>query len=64
MAQHDEIRPIDDAAELLKTNGFGGLADAVAVLLNSAMLAERSERLFGKFLKRYEKAAPQLAAWA
>ena len=45
MAQHDENRPIDSAVELLKTNGFAGLADAVTVLLNSAMVGERSEHL-------------------
>jgi transposase-like protein len=31
--------------ELLKHNGFDALADAVTVLLNSAMIAERSEHL-------------------
>jgi len=45
MAQHDENRPIDEAVELLKTNGFDGLADAVTVLMNSAMLVERGEHL-------------------
>ena len=45
MAQHDEDRPIDGAVELLKTNGFDALADAVTVLLNTAMVAERSEYL-------------------
>ncbi len=45
MAQHDENRRIDGAVELLKTNGFDGLAEAVTVLLNSAMVAERSEHL-------------------
>lgn len=45
MAQHDENRSIDDALELLKDHGFDGLADAVTVLLNSAMIAERSEYL-------------------
>jgi putative transposase len=45
MAQHHENRPIDGAVELLKTNGFDGLAEAMTVLLNSAMLAERSEHL-------------------
>ena len=45
MAQHNENRPIDGAVELLKTNGFDGLAEAVTVLLNSAMVAERSEHL-------------------
>ena len=45
MAQRTENRTIDDAVELLKTNGFEGLADAVTVLLNSAMVSERSEDL-------------------
>ena len=31
--------------ELLKEHGFEGLADAVTVLLNTAMVAERSEYL-------------------
>jgi len=43
MAQHDEDRPIGDAVELPKMNGVTGLADAVTVLLNSVMVAERSE---------------------
>ena len=45
MAQHGQNRTIGDAVELLKTNGFDGLAEAVTVLLNSAMVAERSEHL-------------------
>jgi len=45
MAQRIENRTIDDAVELLKDNGFDGLADAVTVLMNSAMTAERSEYL-------------------
>jgi transposase-like protein len=45
MAQHSENKTIGDAVELLKTNGFDGLAEAVTVLLNSAMVAERSEYL-------------------
>jgi len=45
MAQQLENRSIDDAVELLKTNGFDALADAVTVLLNSAMVAERSQYL-------------------
>lgn len=45
MAQHVENKTIDGAVELLKTNGFDALADAVTVLLNSAMVAERSEYL-------------------
>lgn len=45
MAQHYENKTIDNVLELLTTNGFDGLADAVTVLLNSAMVAERSEYL-------------------
>lgn len=45
MAQRVEHRSIDDAVELLKENGFEGLAEAVTVLLNTAMVAERSEYL-------------------
>lgn len=45
MAQQGEHRTIDDAVELLKDHGFDALAEAVTVLLNSAMLAERSEYL-------------------
>ena len=45
MAQHYENKTIDGAVELLKVNGFDGLAEAVTVLLNSAMVAERSEYL-------------------
>ena len=45
MAQPYENKTIDDALELLTTNGFDGLADVVTVLLNSAMIAERSEYL-------------------
>jgi putative transposase len=45
MAQHGENKTIGAAVELLKTNGFDGMAEAVTVLLNSAMVAERSEHL-------------------
>jgi len=45
MTQPYENKMIDDVLELLTTNGFDGLADAVTVLLNSAMVAERSEYL-------------------
>lgn len=45
MAQHTQSRPIDSAVELLKTNGFSGWAEAVTILLNSAMVGERSEHL-------------------
>jgi transposase-like protein len=45
MAQHYEDNPIRGAVELLKTNGFDALAEAVTVLLNTAMVAERSAYL-------------------
>jgi putative transposase len=45
MAQPFENNPIHGAVELLKTNGFDALAEAVTVLLNTAMVAERSEYL-------------------
>ena len=45
MAQRVENRSIGDAVELLKDNGFDGLAEAVTVLLNTAMVAERSDHL-------------------
>jgi hypothetical protein len=45
MAQHRENRSVEDAVELLKENGFEGLAEAVSVLLNAAMLSERSAYL-------------------
>jgi transposase-like protein len=38
--------------ELLKTHGFDGLAEAVTVLLNTAMLAERSEHLGAALYER------------
>jgi hypothetical protein len=52
MAQHNEDRPIGEVVELLKTNGFDGLAEAVTVLLNSAMVAERSEHLGASIYSR------------
>jgi transposase-like protein len=45
MAQPFENSPIDSAVELLKSNGFDALAEAVTVLLNTAMVDERSEHL-------------------
>ena len=45
MAQPYENSPIEGAVELLKTNGFDALAEAVTVLLNTAIVAERSEYL-------------------
>ncbi len=45
MAQQLQDRTIHDAVELLQENGFDALAEAVTVLLNSAMVAERSEYL-------------------
>ncbi len=45
MAQQVENRTIGDAVELLKENGFAGLAEAVTVLMNNAMRSERSDYL-------------------
>jgi len=45
IAQPYENKSIDNALVLLATNGFGGLTDAVTLLLNSTMIAERSEYL-------------------
>ena len=45
MAQHYENRTNESAVELLKVNGFDALADAVTVLMNSAMVAERTDYL-------------------
>ena len=45
MAQRAENRSIDDALEIVKDNSFEGLADAVTVLMNAAMVVERSEYL-------------------
>jgi transposase-like protein len=54
MAQHVQDSPIYDAVELLKDNGFDGLAEAVTVLLNTAMVAERSEYLGARPYERSE----------
>jgi len=45
MTQHYQNRTIEGAVEQLKLNGFDALADAVAVLMNSAMVAERTDYL-------------------
>jgi transposase-like protein len=45
MAQPVQDSAIYDAVELLKANGFDGVAEAVTVLMNAAMVAERSEYL-------------------
>ena len=46
MPHHDSDRTtISLALELLTQNGFGGMADALQLLLNEAMLIERSEYL-------------------
>ncbi len=55
MAQPVENKSIDDALELLKAHGFDGLAEAVTVLLNSAMFAERSEYLGAAPYERSEQ---------
>jgi len=45
MAQHYEDKTIEGAVELLKVNGFDGLADAVTVLLNSACSGHNLSRI-------------------
>ncbi len=54
MAQPLQDNAIYDAVELLKDNGFDGLAEAVTVLLNTAMVAERSEYLGARPYERSE----------
>ena len=55
MAQPVQDNAICDAVELLKDNGFDGLAEAVTVLLNTAMVAERSEHLGARPYERSER---------
>ena len=55
MAQPAQDNAIYDAVELLKDNGFDGLAEAVTVLLNSAMVAERSGHLGAMPYERSER---------
>lgn len=55
MAQHAQDRTIHGAVELLQENGFDALAEAVTVLLNSAMVAERSEFLGARPWQRTEQ---------
>ena len=45
MAQQAQDSSIFAAVELLKDNGFDALAEAVTVLMNTAMVAERSDYL-------------------
>lgn len=55
MAQQTQDSSIFDAVELLKDNGFDALAEAVTVLLNTAMVAERSEYLGARPYERTEE---------
>ena len=57
MAQHEENRSIDDALELLKENGFDGMAEAVTLLMNLTMATERSEYLGAR---PYERSATRV----
>lgn len=54
MAQRVQDSAIYDAVELLKDNGFDGVAEAVTVLMNAAMVAERSEYLGARPYERSE----------
>ena len=58
MAQRLEDKTIEGAVELLQTNGFERLGEAVTVLLNSAMVAERSDYLGAA---PYERTASRLS---
>lgn len=58
MTQQEQHSAIYDAVELLKENGFDGLAEAVTVLLNQAMLLERGEYLRAK---PYERSAERVS---
>ena len=58
MAQRLEDKTIEGAVELLQTNGFEALGEAVTVLLNSAMVAERSDYLGAA---PYERTASRLS---
>ena len=55
MTQQAEHRSIDDAVELLREHGFDALAEAVTVLLNASMLAEREAYLGAKPYERNER---------
>ncbi len=55
MAQPVQDNAIYDAVELLKDNGFDALAEAVTVLLNTAMVAERSEYLGARPYERSDQ---------
>lgn len=55
MAQQSQDSSIIDAVELLKDNGFDALAEAVTVLMNTAMVAERSEYLGARPYERTEE---------
>ena len=54
MAQPVQDSAIFDAVELLKDNGFDGVAEAVTLLMNAAMVAERSEYLRARPYERSE----------
>lgn len=55
MAQQSQDKTINEAVELLKDNGFDALADAVTVLMNTAMVAERSEYLGARPYERTDE---------
>jgi transposase-like protein len=55
MAQQPQDSSILDAVELLKDNGFDALAEAVTVLMNTAMVAERSDYLGARPYERTEE---------
>jgi len=55
MTCHTENNQFDSAMELLIANGFNGIADAVSILMNSAMQIERSRYLKADPYERTEQ---------
>lgn len=55
MTCHIENNQFDSAMELLIENGFNGIADAVAILMNTAMKIERSRYLKAEPYERTEQ---------
>lgn len=55
MTYNIENTQFDSAMELLITNGFNGIADAVSILMNTAMQIERSRYLKAEPYERIEQ---------
>ncbi|MFT5728827.1 MAG: putative transposase [Desulforhopalus sp.] len=55
MTCHSEHNQFDSAMELLIENGFNGIADAVSLLMNTAMQIERSRYLKAELYERTDQ---------